>query len=150
MNQTYVFTIQKNLAYVMNWYWHLNLVISGERLSNFHVGATDVVPRDQQHMTSSEFNLRRCGFYEGAVPNNITVRIECPRGLLGVIWWCNYKVPTSCHSVKSLPKQVNTGTRKAYKSMLPLEYEKAIYKIQCEILGIKIGLPLLSRPEIYR
>ena len=83
MNQTYVFTIQKNLACVTNWYWHINLVFSGERLSNFHVGVTDVVPRDQQHMTSSEFNLRRCGFYEGAVPNNATVRIECPPRVTG-------------------------------------------------------------------
>ena len=54
--------------------------ITGFRLANVHVGASDVVPRDQQLMTSWEFKLKECGVHNGAVPNGATVRIDCPPG----------------------------------------------------------------------
>ena len=31
-------------------------------------------------MTPEEFNLKECGFYAGPVPNDATVRIDCPPG----------------------------------------------------------------------
>ena len=45
-----------------------------------HVGASDVLPRDQELMTASEFNLKVCGFHGGAVADGATVLIECPPG----------------------------------------------------------------------
>ena len=45
-----------------------------------HVGVTDVVPKDQNTMEPSEFNLKECEFHEGPVQDGATVRIECPSG----------------------------------------------------------------------
>ena len=53
------------------------------RLANIHIGVTNVVPRDQEVMEPSELNLNECGFYEGAVPDNATVRIDCPSRVTG-------------------------------------------------------------------
>ena len=58
-------------------------VFSGHRLANVHVGVTNVDPRVQQHMSPGEFSLTECYFYEGAVPNGATVRLECPPGVTG-------------------------------------------------------------------
>ena len=54
--------------------------IIGYRLADFYVGATNTVPRDQQLMAPEEFNLKECKFYEGLVPDDATVRIDCPPG----------------------------------------------------------------------
>ena len=60
-----------------------NKYFPGKRLTNVHVGVTDVIPLDQQPMSPSQLKLRECGFYEGVVPDNTTVRINCPPGITG-------------------------------------------------------------------
>ena len=57
--------------------------ILGHRLANIHVGVTNVVPRDQQRMSPSQFNLKECDFYPGQVPDDATVRINCPPRITG-------------------------------------------------------------------
>ena len=58
----------------------LLLYIAGWRLRDVHVGATDVVPRDQEVMKSGELNIKECDFHSGPVPDAATVRIDCPSG----------------------------------------------------------------------
>ena len=52
--------------------------ITEVRVADAHVGATDVVPRDGEHMTPSEFHLRECKFHEGPMLDGYTFRFDCP------------------------------------------------------------------------
>ena len=77
------------LPFVLSWciQWCASYGISspqeifpGASLTGVAVGVTDLQPRDQQAMTPTELNVRRCGQVTTAVTGGETVSLACPSG----------------------------------------------------------------------
>ena len=55
-------------------------VLNVEVLTDVAVGLSDLEPRDQQEMTPSELNARRCGQVTTPVDRGETLTLTCPPG----------------------------------------------------------------------
>ena len=63
-----------------SWYIESLSYVPADRLTGVALGVSDLQPRDQQQMTPTELNARRCGQVTAAVEGGEKVTLTCPPG----------------------------------------------------------------------